>query len=478
MKLLADPQASERRNDEGRSSPVPRPAISRFFSSFIHHPASLIFFAFCVALAGPARAQIDIGPVYTLGERSVPAIAVPPFELGEGSGPLADAELFSRVISNDLALSGYFGPPRNAQFARETHLLDLQRPMPNFAEWHRIGVSYLVRGIYRVSGTELRVTVRAYDVVSANYIFGREYTEYAVADARVLAHRISDDIFRQLTGEEGFANTRILFVRQNDPYGRSKQICLMDADGFGVQALTAEGELTATPAWGANGTEVYYTTYRDHNPDLAGMILQGRQPWWVSRRTGLNISPAWSEARRLIALTFTLTTDNTREIYTIARDGTQPRRLTNNRAIDSSPCWNRDGSQIVFQSDRGGSPQLYILDVATLDARRLTYQGNYNDAPVWSPGGPDVIAFHSRINGNFQICTINPDGTGFRQLTSEGSNEDPTWAPNGRVLAYTSRRSSSDAPRIHTLFAADGKIIGQLTSGAASQSSAWSPKIQ
>jgi TolB protein len=436
-----------------------------------------LLLAVWAALAGPARAQVDIGQVFASGERTVQVIAVPPFELSEGGAPLSDADLFSRVVSNNMALSGFFGPP-NPTFARETHLIDLQRNSINFAEWRRIGVSYLVRGNYQVTGNQLRATVRAFDVVSGDYIFGREYTEYRVSDARVLAHRIADDVFKQLTGEEGFANTKILFVRQNDPFGRSKQVFMMDADGFGVQALTPEGELTATPAWGAHGTEIYYTTYRDHNPDLAGMILQGRQPWWVSRRTGLNISPAWSEARQLIALTFTLTTDNNSELYTIGRDGAGMRRLTNNRAIDSSPCWNRDGSKIVFTSDRTGSPQLYILDVATLDVRRLTYEGNYNDAAVWSPAGPELIAYHSRIDGDFQLCTIQPDGQNRRLLTSSGSNEDPAWAPNGRVLVYTHRQTRSSSPQIYTLFAADGTIVSQLTRGAASQSAAWSPKIQ
>src|SRR5262249_38186142 len=162
----------------------------------------------------------------------------------------------------------------------------------------RLGASYLVKGSYAISGPNLNAKVETYDTVSQKYIFGRSYDGYTVENARNMAHRISDDIVQQLTATPGVARTKFVFVREVDPYGKTKQTCVMDADGFNPIAYTDTGELTAAPAWGANGTEIYYTTYRDFNPDLAGIILRTQHKWWVSRRAGFNVSANWSEKNK------------------------------------------------------------------------------------------------------------------------------------------------------------------------------------
>ena len=67
-------------------------------------------------------------------------------------------------------------------------------------------------------------------------------------------------------------------------------------------------------------------------------------------------------------------------------------RLTNDPAIDTSPCYSPDGSQIVFNSDRGGSQQLYVMNADGGDVQRISFgEGRYG-TPVWSPRG-DLIAF-------------------------------------------------------------------------------------
>jgi TolB protein len=424
----------------------------------------------CLTLCLAAAAQVspDTIQVYTTGPRTTFVVAVPDFDAGGGALP---GQNLSAIVMNDLKLSGFFRPPDNPTFARETHQLDRKDNTIHFAEWHRIGVSFLVRGQYTVQNGELEAEVKTYDTVSQNYVFGKKYRNYSLAQARRLAHQLSDDIIKRLLDNEGNSRGRMLFVRQLDPFGKTKQTCVMDADGFGVKELTPVGELTATPAWGARGTEVYYTTYKDFNPDLAGLILSSDKTWWISRRTGFNLSPAWNEQRQLIALT--LTKDGNSELYTIQRDGQNPQRLTNNRAIDSSPTWSRDGRKIAFTSDRTGSPQIWVKNLDGGNETRLTFHSSYNDAAAWSPAGPDRISFCSRVDDHFQIFSCNPDGSDLTQLTSgSDNNEDPTWAPNGLELAFTSDRTGRK--QIFRMFA-DGGNMTQLTNDAACQSPAWSP---
>ena len=105
-------------------------------------------------------------------------------------------------------------------------------------------------------------------------------------------------------------------------------------------------------------------------------------------------------------------------------------------------------------SDRYGSPQIYVLDLASGAIRRLTRKGSYNQSPDWSPTG-ERIAFTGRSNGVLNIFTIRPDGSEQRMITSNRHNdEDPSWAPDGRFIAFASDRSGSR--RIYTI--ADGTV--------------------
>ncbi len=431
--------------------------------------------SFCLA-AALAAAQAPAAPAATSGVQSIgtvrggkehftTTIYVKPL-IAQSAQKLAEP-ILDRVIDNDLMLSGWFQEPAHPEWVAENNRADAAAGKIQFANWARSQVPYLVQAEYNVNGNELTADVRVYDTSSQQYIYGNRYKGFQVSQVRMLGHTIANDIIEKITGQKGAADTEILFVAQGPATAGSKQIAIMDADGYNVRLLTPPGELTATPCWGANASEIYYTTYRDYNPDLYGMRLQDRYAWRLSGQAGLNISPAWSAAAQKIALV--LTRDGNSEIYTIDCRGRGRDRLTFNRAIDSSPAWSPDGTQIAFTSDRTGGPQIYVMDVRTREQRQITFSGSYNDGAAWSPDGK-TIAFHSRRDGGFQVCLINPDGSNMRALTA---GEDPTWAPNSLMLAFTSKRSGT--PQIYCMYP-DGTNIHQLTNMSyGAQSAAWSP---
>ena len=423
-----------------------------------------------------AQQPQDVGTVYPEAY-ATQAIIVPSFE---AIGVEAySTPILSRVIANDLRLSGFFHTPPNPEFAEELQQLDLKNGAIDYGEWSRLGVSYVVKGQYKIQGQNLEVEVRVWNVSTGDYIFGKRYPLelYERNRPRDLAHLISNHVVERITGFPGIADTKILYVGEttSTPGRQQKELFVMDQDGENRRQLTRGKNplfLVAVPAWGANGTEVYFTTFKDYNPDLAGMYLDGTYEWFISRYPGNNMSPSWSPARKEIVLT--LGKDGNAEIYTMDRAGKINRRLTRNTGIDSAPCWSPSGDEICFTSDRDGTKQLYLMDSGGGNLRRLTSSGTYNDGASWAPRS-DRIAFASRINGVFQICTIRSDGTDLLQLTRSNTNcEAPTWAPNGWVIAYTSE--SSGQAQIHTVFA-DGRAISQLTTGKKSYSSAWSPKF-
>jgi TolB protein len=94
-------------------------------------------------------------------------------------------------------------------------------------------------------------------------------------------------------------------------------------------------------------------------------------------------------------------------------------------------------------SNRQGNPQIFVMPSSGGSPKRVTFQGKYNQTPRWNPR-PDkpLIAFTGRDErGVFDIFMLDlRTGKIDRVTQGKGSNQDPTWSPDGRLLAYTSTR--------------------------------------
>jgi TolB protein len=150
-------------------------------------------------------------------------------------------------------------------------------------------------------------------------------------------------------------------------------------------------------------------------------------------------------------------------------------RLTDTAAIDTSPSYSPDGRAIVFESDRGKSQQIFMMNADGSGQKRLSFgQGSYS-TPVWSPRG-DVIAFTKQTSGSFAIGVMKIDGSGERILTEGYHNEGPTWAPNGRVLMFFRDPGGSAGPQLYTIDLTGYNEQKVPTPGYASDP-AWSPLL-
>jgi TolB protein len=96
-----------------------------------------------------------------------------------------------------------------------------------------------------------------------------------------------------------------------------------------------------------------------------------------------------------------------------------------------NPSFSPDGRKMAFVSGRLGHPEVYIMDADGTNVELLTRynvgEQAYRTSPDWSPDGR-TIAYHAQISGVFQLFTIGLRERVPRQLTSDGSNEDPWWA--------------------------------------------------
>lgn len=326
----------------------------------------------------------------------------------------------------------------------------------------------VVGGKFTVQGNQVRLNGEVKDLPLRRPILAKEY-KGPLKDWRRLVHRFADDIVMQFTSEPGVASTRIAFVSQN---GRNKELYVMDYDGAGLTALTADRSIALSPAWSPDGSLLLHTSYRGGSgPRVFVIPSAGGRSYLVSGRPGLNTSASYSPDGREIVLT--LSQDGNAEIYLLDARGGSPRRLTKARGIDTSPTWSPTGREIAFTSDRGGAPQVYVMDHEGGNVRRLTFDVGYTDSPAWSPKG-DRIAFVSRTGGGFDIYTVNADGSDARLVVSGNSNENPRWSPDGRHLVFASNRGGDFGLWVTDL---DGTPPRKLdTGGRTAISPAWSPR--
>jgi TolB protein len=150
------------------------------------------------------------------------------------------------------------------------------------------------------------------------------------------------------------------------------------------------------------------------------------------------------------------------------------RQLTQTSAIDTGPCYAPNGSQIVFESDREGNQQLYLMNSDGSGPRRISLGDGRYSTPVWSPRG-DYIAFTKQLIGRFLIGVIKPDGSGERILTEGFHNEGPTWAPNGRVLMFFREQPGPQGgPRLYSIDLT-GYNEREVATPSFASDPAWSP---
>jgi TolB protein len=299
------------------------------------------------------------------------------------------------IVSEDLDFSGYFSPIDKEAFLEEK---DSSLTLENirFKDWSVIGAELLLKGSYTCIGSSLEVEIRLFDVFWGRQILGKR----ALGDmnnSRSLMHRLGNDIIRALTGRSGVFLSKLAFVGNTSG---NKEIYVCDYDGYNVRQITADKSIALLPSWSPNGKKIIYCSYREgggpmlYMKDIAsGAVMKGKVLG----------------------------------------------QLTNHWSIDVSPEFSPDEKNIVFVSSRSGNPQIYVQELMSGRAARLTFEGKYNTSPSWSI--LNRIAFTSLSEGSFDIYTMEGDGSRLRRLTeNQGNNEDPCWSPDGRYIVFTSNR--------------------------------------
>jgi len=315
-------------------------------------------------------------------------------------------------------------------------------------------------------GQEVEAKVQAVSTATGRAALSKGYRG-AAGEARRLAHAVADDIVEAVTGQPGFASSRLAVIGRR---GTAKELFLCDSDGENLQQITRDGTISLYPRWSPDRTRIVYTSYLKRFPDVLMIDLaQGRRTR-LAAFPGLNAGGAMSPDGRSVALI--LSRDGNPELYVMRlADGTLTRLTNTPRAAESSPSWSPKGDRIVYVSDVSGRPQLYLIGRDGSAPRRLTARGFENVAPDWGRHG--LIAHAQSVGGRYQLAITDPATGETRTLGQDAAEwEDPTWARDGRHLAAVRKDGRGSA--IYLVDTRGGDPIPLLTVGDWF-SPAWSP---
>jgi TolB protein len=161
-----------------------------------------------------------------------------------------------------------------------------------------------------------------------------------------------------------------------------------------------------------------------------------------------------------------------KEIYIADYDGENQRRVTVLKTLNGFPRWSPDGKSIAYTSYRRGGGQIFISNIYQGTIEEVTKGPAENWLAAWSPDGSKLCVASPRGTSHTNLYVINRDGSGFRQLTNDRSNNTtPTWSPSGTQIAFVSDRTGQ--PQIYTI-GVDGTGFSRFTSDYSDRPT-WSP---
>ncbi|HEY4079307.1 MAG TPA: hypothetical protein VGM81_01310 [Burkholderiaceae bacterium] len=206
----------------------------------------------------------------------------------------------------------------------------------------------------------------------------------------------------------------------------------------GMMVLTEKGDNSSIAIMRPDGSEkkrIFDTATSDLSPMLIKRGLAGA------------FYPVWSPDDQWIAFGlgnwFTERGNGPSKIMRVRRDGSGLEALTDASIFNAGfPSYSADGKEIVFRVWSKGQFGLQVINLETRKVRVLTTEND--NLPSWSPDGQRIMFTRGvkeagSIWANFDICTIKPDGTDLRRLTTAKSSDGhAVWTKGGKQILWNS----------------------------------------
>ncbi len=311
-------------------------------------------------------------------------------------------------------------------------------------------IDVMVTANWTPGGNLGNVELRAFEVYSRQLLVGKGYDSVTEAQLPEVADRFCMELMLKLTGQGGFFNSQLAFVKSSGP--KNSEIWTVRPMGRGLTKITEYGDLgmAVSPDWSFDGRRICFTLIGSRSHYL-GVWSGGGKPKVYTLPCTSVVSPKFLPSGQ-IAASLNLQGGKT-DIYLLDSNMKPGRALVKSSSIDVSPSFDKSGNLMAYVSDQTGSPNIYLLNMSTGASQRITKFG-YNTNPSISPDGA-FIAFTRQFGGAQKVMLYEMATGQERQITSGGgTDENPSFSPDGYFIAFSSTRGGEKKIYITTIHGA------------------------
>ncbi|HEV2499169.1 MAG TPA: Tol-Pal system beta propeller repeat protein TolB [Terriglobia bacterium] len=186
--------------------------------------------------------------------------------------------------------------------------------------------------------------------------------------------------------------------------------------------------LNTTPAWSPDGKKIAFCSSMSSTPEIYISNADGTGLQRLTFSHSVNISPVWNP-KTGNEISFVSDRSGSPQIYMMNSDGTNLRRLLTSGGDADAPTWSPNGMFVAFSWAvvETGTYDIYAINIGTGQITQLTHNAGSNDRPWWAPDGRHIV-FQSNRTGKREVWIMLADGTHQKQLTTQGENWDPSWS--------------------------------------------------
>ena len=416
------------------------------------------FFLLLGILSGRAMAQsslaVDIqGP----GQAKMNMVMARPLT---GGGQLSPAEKLQDLINKDLQFLPFLQlvPPSNVPGQVGGATAD----QIDFKPFGMAKIDVLGTSKWSPGGNLGNVELRAFEVYSQKVLVGKGYDSVTDAQLPDIADRFCMELMQALTGQGGFFNSQIAFVKPSG--GKGTDIWTVRPTGRGLTRITHYNELgmAESPAWSFDGRRIAFTLIGSRSHYL-GVWSGGGKPQVYTLPSTNVVSPRFLPDGQVAV---SLRLHGKADIYLLGGNYQPGRVLAGGSGINVS------GHLMAFVNDQAGNPNIYLQDVGGGSPRRITSSG-YNTNPSISPDGK-LIAYTKQLGGAQKVFVHDlATGQDTQVSSGGGTDENPSFSPDGYFIVFSSTRSGQKKLYVTTRHGTPPVMIP--TGDGVAQMPAWGP---
>lgn len=189
---------------------------------------------------------------------------------------------------------------------------------------------------------------------------------------------------------------------------------------------------------GIANTRIVFVSTRTGKPELFIMEADGSNQRRLTEDKSLVANPCWGA--NATEIYFTSYVNYNPDLYAITPDGSRRWLVSALPGFNLSPHWSEKTQRIVLTLSKDGNSEIYSLTRDGKNLQRLTTSPAIDSAPCWSPDATKILFTSDRI-GSPQIFVMDSNGANQRRLTFQGRyNDGAAWSPKGDKIAFSARR--------------------------------------